>query len=230
MRSITFFLISVLLIVLNCSQSVLSAPKQNPLDKRCVYIKNVHFNEYLYASSSVGPTSKRVRIFTWMKKTDGHPSNWATSWGPKYTDQAVWLLKQQIDCDECFRIDTVYFKTGTETLFSVANTDPEYKSGRPRRPVYAYHVADVEFPAHEGEHIWRLEAVPDGRAGQVRIQSKSIGKATGEYLYAVGDGETYDKDRRSVFTWSSKEDSEAFSEQGEWLLEKATCPSHVAVF
>lgn len=232
MRSITFLLATVLLEVLNCCSltAAQASARNGPLHGRCFFIKNVYTKEYLYTNadrkiSSVHKDSK-VPVFTWRKLTDGPASEWSSTFGEKHRYQGVWLFETK-GCTDCYTIKTVYFDN-PESLYSVASADPEFQKRRPNRPVYAYHV-DHAFPEEEGEEIWKIENVPNGRVGQIRIYSKHIGSATGEPFFASSDDEAFDKDRRNVFTWSSKDDSIAFDQRGEWFLEKATCPPHILV-
>lgn len=202
------------------SESLKLATQEGPI---CAYLKNAHFKEYLYTTSSVIDSTKRVRVFTWMNKSDGSAREWKDTWGEKYDNQGLWLIEKHHACLDCYTIKSLYEKDMRhQYLFSVANTDPEFRNSRPRRSVYAYRIEHA-FPESEGEHIWKIEDV-DGKS-HVRIQSKTIGRPMGEYLYAVGNGETFDAERRSIFTWASKQDSEAFTEQGDWILKKTDCPT-----
>lgn len=232
MISTTFLLAAVLLVVLNCCSfsTAQATATSGPLHGRCFYIKNVYTKEYLYTNADRkiknAFKASKVPVFTWRRLSDGPASEWSRTFGESHRYQGVWLFEDK-GCQNCYTIKSVYFDN-PESLYAVASADSEFQKKRPNRPVYAYNV-DHAFPEEEGENTWKIENVPNGRVGQIRIYSKHIGSATGEPFFASSDDEAFDKDRRNVFTWSSKEDSIAFLQQGEWFLEKATCPPHLLV-
>lgn len=222
MRSITFLLAAVLLALLNiCSFTSAESPTYLGR-KECVTIKNAFFKEYLYPQTIRRGVGSRLQLFTWRKKADGPPSNWKG--GVEGHNQGIWYLTRENtkECENCFKIKSVYVKDDIQTLYTVASTDPKFRSSRPRRPSFVYR--GKYFPKNEGQYMWTIDTIPGGN--HVMIQSK-IERDIGEILYAVGDDEAIDNERRFVFTWSSKEDSEALTEQGEWIIEKVKCPSYI---
>lgn len=72
--------------------------------------------------------------------------------------------------------------------------------------------------------MWTIDTIPGGDTVQIKTV---LDKDVGEILYSVGDDEAVDEERRSVFTWSSQEDSDAFTDAGEWIIDKVKCPSYI---
>lgn len=232
MSSVTpLLLITVLLTVLNCCCFSKAAPSlnletvaKNPGGSKCVYLKNVEFDEYLYAAqTSYAFDESNNRVFTWKKKSDGHPSNWGNVWGIANKDQGKWLLvKENFACENCYAIRSVYYKEHqAQPLYSTSSQDPEFKKLSPRRPVYTYSVK-ADFPRSQGRHIWQLVNVP-GYPDRVWIKSKNIrsDEPMEEYLYAAIESYAYDKDRRNVFTWSSTTEADKWGKTGDWIMEDA---------
>lgn len=219
MSPVTPLSAALLLVVLNCNLVTSAAvPYTTSSVSQCVYLKNSHFDEYLYKDTSPGRTVDTYanRVFTWRRKTDGHPRDW------KDIYQGIWLLENKSTaCPGCFSIKAAYYKSA-QPLFSVASTDPTFKDDK-RRPVYAF-IDKGAFPAFRGEDIWEVEKIP-GKANHVRISTHN-NKNTIEYLYAGDENNVYDNSRRNVYTWSSKTDTniETWKGVGDWIVEDTECP------
>lgn len=233
MNSVThLLLITALLIIFNCCSFSTAAPSLSleSLLKvsngvKCVYLKNVEYDEYLYAAWPNAAYDSKHDVFTWRKKSDGPASNWGNAWGIKNKDQGKWLLvKEDSACDNCYAIRSVYYKEPqAQPLYSASSQDPDFKKSSPRRPVYTYKGGNADFPKSQGRHIWQLEKI-SGYPDRVRIKSKNVRRSDEpieEYLYAAADEHAYNVDRRRVFTWSSKTEEDKLGKKGDWIMEDA---------
>lgn len=233
MNSITLLVVAVILIVLNCcsfsSSAVLTKESRQEAPK-CVYLKNANFGEYLYtASTNYAIPFYGNRVFTWRRKEDGPGKDWAITQGKHFEYQAVWVIERvnKNSCHNCYTIKSAYYENNAELLYAVSSADHVFELARPRRPVYTYRESGP-FPSTKGQHIWKIEGVPD-YPDRIRIKDKNNEKLIDEYLYAADDDRSHDHDRRNVYTWSSKDDSDidTWKGVGDWIMEKAVCPSYI---
>ncbi|KAI9556693.1 hypothetical protein GHT06_016484 [Daphnia sinensis] len=54
---------------------------------KCAYIKNLAFDEYLFAADHTYDENSRP-VFTWRSKREGHPRNWSST-------QGLWILEEE---------------------------------------------------------------------------------------------------------------------------------------
>lgn len=243
MNSVTSLFGATILLVIGCtlsSASALPAANCTPVSTSastefttdslsksvptCAYLKNVFFKEYLFTMPSQNNDSNND-VFTRRNKTSGPASAWGSTLGEQYKYQGLWLIEKD-NCTSCYTIKSVSNKTSPQTLFSMLSVDPKFKFSRPRRPVFTYSKGP-KFYDHDGQGTWRIEPVYDNR---LLLKSTSIEhQRMGEVLYAVSDSNSVQKDRREVFTWTSHHDSDAYGDQGEWIIEKAVCPPWITI-
>lgn len=233
---------ALFLLVLNycCTLSSAAAlsrvSRQAP--KKCVYLKNAHYGEYLHTALTNGPIplcaqipSSNLygnRIFTWRRKENISWKDWERTRGQVFENQAVWIFQRiSNSCPNCFTIKSAFYEYNSEPLYAVSSLDHAFELARPRRPVYTYRGLE-SFPSERGQNTWEIEIVPNF-SNRIRIKVKNIGDIGDEYLYAAEDDRAHDQERRNVFTWSSSDNSNinTWNGVGDWIVESASCPPYI---
>lgn len=199
---------------------------------KCVYLKNARFDEYLYSGSPDQAFDEDSdRVFTWIPKKDGPASEWGNTFGKYYEYQAMWLLNQDSTiCPDCYEIKSLYYKDKLQTLYSEW-FNPVTASNPPLfNPVYTYRGKRA-IPPNFGRYIWVLEKVADPNQNVVRIKifNRPSDDNKDEYLYASADHQTFDTERRNVYTGIAKISFSDTSSGGiaDWIMENAECPTFV---
>lgn len=224
MGSVQFLLATALLVVLSNYNSFTTAVTLAPVSK-CVYLKNLFYDEYLYTSTDNAVDPSTNHVFTWRRKTDGSAKEWKKSWGKEYKFQGVWLFEKKVSaCLECYTIKSAFYKDAGP-LYSISNAERDAKKS-PARWVYTFRGREA-FPAQRGEDIWEVVVIP-GFIGSVRIRNKNFGETESEYLYAGYDEQAYDADRRNVYTLSAKANStnNNWNEATVWVMTDSKCPPY----
>lgn len=196
-------------------------------NKKCYYLKNVHYGEYLYnGSPDQAFDAESNRVFTWRRKSDGPASNWGSSWGNHYRYQGMWLVEKKTTvCSNCYEIKSLYYKNHSQPLYSEWFNPVRAQSRPPFNAVYTYRRPG-SVPKYLGRHIWVLEKLPNG----VRIKNFNLPSDENKenYLYASSNKQAYDKDRRNVFTGTLNKSSNNNKKQlADWVMESAVCPLYL---
>lgn len=216
-KTFTLLLAALQLMVLHCS-SVKAVPFTP--ESKCVYLKSVLYDEYLYTEAPKGAYEEYPninRVFAWGRKADD-PSNWEKTKGNEFKYQAVYhIQKNNTTCQECFTIKSAYFKDAG-SLFSFAERGPER--------FVATFSGKNQLPTDLGQDIWEIMNVP-GNPNHIRIKNKDPLEKKIEYVYA--GTQKPDDDRRAVYMYSEKENSKIDTWKGaaDWVMLDVECPSYV---
>ena len=176
----------------------------------CAFMRNEYYNEYLFVGEDKQKHDEsNHNVFTRIGFDPlGHPCCWEHS-------QGLWILT--IGSDGKITIKTSYHQYGNELQMLYGVSDEE--SSKWRREVYTWRGAARTVP---GTKDWQL--VPTSTRTRMQIQL-----GNGEFLYAPKSFYAYDKQRRTLFTWRDlKSDPSEWLGIGDWIVDMATCPGHVA--
>lgn len=202
----------VLLTIFNCCFSTLIQPS-DPL-QFCAYLKNVHFNEYLFVSpDKKAPGSKNDRVFTGPRNTFASES------------QGLWQFVQ-VEPEKYFPsyiIKSAYYKDDATTLYSASSLNNVAKSKDLRSRVHTYRGNDL--PAN---NVWHL--MPANLSeNEIRLKIENFKGDLADEEFLIADGEL-DQGSRNVFTKVSKVGSliDYWERKADWAVEfLVDCPSYL---
>lgn len=179
-----------------------SVPQRIGSTPSCAYIKNIRFDEYLYAPDTID-----LQVFTRRDKSLGHPCTWGKQ-SP---------IAQPVENEALWRIAP--YKKGTSMIQTVSGR-LRYLYANTTNPSNSRRVMGLSENPQSDNMEWIIK--PDiGDAGLIR---RLKNKAFNEYFYAADEDWVYDEKLRNVFTWVGANDVENWDGQGDWIFEYAPCP------
>lgn len=180
------------------SSGIKSNITDQPRQIQCAYIKNVGFDEYLFAADNTYDENSRP-VFTWRSKREGHPRDWSST-------QGLWILEEGSP-KNVYSIKNAYRQ---ELLYASDCRFAQYE-----RQVFTWRNPT----RYDHGHLhWQLEAAS---VNTFYIKNRMFD----EYLYAVEDALSFDPVRRKVHTWTQSRDVSAWAGVGSWVVETTMCPN-----